>query len=332
MGGVDYRQHWFVGRCWTAGTSDCNTANRTTGGAIEFYRVLVVVSWPQKHCSGGTCAFYTSTLVSPASDPVFAAPTPAQTSSGGTPTPTATPAPSSSPAQPPAIWADRRTAGGGPALSIDNATVTVNGLIHSNADLQILSSAVIATPGTEYVTSRTITGSVFTGPAPVAVAAATPTSRNALDYMPGGSAATAAGAKYYAVNAASCSGGKWTYTDSQVPATATIVYVPCSLVVTNSAVNVTALLVASGTISVDRSNATIGNATDPKSTGLISASAASPAISISGSSLRIYGRVQAVSGGVGVTATGTSIRCGIVGNTVSIQGNAIDISTDGGCA
>ena len=71
IGGLTYRQNWYLGRCWQpAAGGDCGTAQAT--GYVEFFRVVVAVTWSERHCPGGTCSFVTSTLVSSASgEPVF---------------------------------------------------------------------------------------------------------------------------------------------------------------------------------------------------------------------------------------------------------------------
>jgi prepilin-type N-terminal cleavage/methylation domain-containing protein len=69
LNAVAYGQHWYVGRCWqpTAG-GDCVA----TAGDVGFFRVVVAVTWSEKHCPASACSYVTTTLVSSAaSDPVF---------------------------------------------------------------------------------------------------------------------------------------------------------------------------------------------------------------------------------------------------------------------
>jgi len=68
---VRYDQHWYVGRCWqsTAG-GDCGATQ--TAGSVEFFRVVLAVTWTANHCAGATCAYVTATLVSSAAgEPLF---------------------------------------------------------------------------------------------------------------------------------------------------------------------------------------------------------------------------------------------------------------------
>lgn len=76
VAGVTYQQHWYVGQCWqsddpgaTCGATDGTDAQ---GAADLLYvRVVVAVTWSHQSCPGGTCVYTTSTLTSPAADPVF---------------------------------------------------------------------------------------------------------------------------------------------------------------------------------------------------------------------------------------------------------------------
>jgi prepilin-type N-terminal cleavage/methylation domain-containing protein len=69
LNGVTYGQSWYVGRCWqpTAG-GDCAAAT----GDVGFFRVVVAVTWTEKHCPASACSYVATTLVSSAAgDPVF---------------------------------------------------------------------------------------------------------------------------------------------------------------------------------------------------------------------------------------------------------------------
>jgi prepilin-type N-terminal cleavage/methylation domain-containing protein len=72
VAGVRYQQNWYVGECWlafTAGARCLSTAS--TAQDVTFMRVVVAVTWPDRSCTAGLCVYDTTTLVSPASDPVF---------------------------------------------------------------------------------------------------------------------------------------------------------------------------------------------------------------------------------------------------------------------
>jgi hypothetical protein len=66
---VNYRQHWYIGQCWQPTTGgDCGP----TTAPVSMFRVVVAITWPDRHCPTGTCGYVTSTLISSASgDPVF---------------------------------------------------------------------------------------------------------------------------------------------------------------------------------------------------------------------------------------------------------------------
>ncbi|GAA3440881.1 putative Ig domain-containing protein [Planomonospora venezuelensis] len=81
VGGVEYEQHWYVGHCRQQGVSatgqtraceDPGLPDPEPGNVdVLFFRVVVAVTWDHRSCWGGRCAYVTSTLVSPATDPVF---------------------------------------------------------------------------------------------------------------------------------------------------------------------------------------------------------------------------------------------------------------------
>ncbi|OLB77077.1 MAG: hypothetical protein AUI14_17150 [Actinobacteria bacterium 13_2_20CM_2_71_6] len=71
LNGIGYDRYSFVGKCWSppAGGACVNPGNT---GDVEFYRVVVAVTWPGKNCAQALCAYFTSTLVSDGSgEPIF---------------------------------------------------------------------------------------------------------------------------------------------------------------------------------------------------------------------------------------------------------------------
>jgi prepilin-type N-terminal cleavage/methylation domain-containing protein len=71
VNGIGYGQNWYVGKCWQAlSGGDCTPTYVST--YVEFFRVLVAVTWPDNRCTNATCSYLTSTLVnSGSSEPVF---------------------------------------------------------------------------------------------------------------------------------------------------------------------------------------------------------------------------------------------------------------------
>jgi prepilin-type N-terminal cleavage/methylation domain-containing protein len=69
VNGVTYYQNWYVGRCWQPDAGgDCGAAT----GDVPFFRVVVAVTWSEKHCPNALCSYVTTTLVSSAPrDPLF---------------------------------------------------------------------------------------------------------------------------------------------------------------------------------------------------------------------------------------------------------------------
>jgi prepilin-type N-terminal cleavage/methylation domain-containing protein len=78
VGGAQYQQSWFVGRCWQTKADaellgDCLGTAPTGPGVVPvpFFRVVVAVTWPHKGCADTPCTYVASTLVSSSADPVF---------------------------------------------------------------------------------------------------------------------------------------------------------------------------------------------------------------------------------------------------------------------
>ncbi len=348
-----FEPRWYVGVCWLspAGPTDagCSLGNKASG--FSTFRVVVAVPWRSTECDGGRCWFTTSTLVTandstepifPGSPTVTPAPTPTTTP---TPTPTPTPAPTTvtpapttaTPAPtrvpgptPPALWADARSSSSPAALTITNvAAGTITGLVHSNSSLQITNSSGSMSPTLRVVSSFSKSNSnSFTNPGVNWTSATTPpASRSIADYRPGGAAAVAAGTGY---RRAPCASGTWAYNPAQV-AGATIVYTTCGIAFNTAGQTVPALIVAEGAITVSGTSMTFGSATNPWSTGILTASAASPAINFGGDATRIYGNVQALNGRVTTTARAMNFRCGILANTITLSGASPVVTVDNNC-
>ena len=76
VGGVEYRQSWYVGRCWqtkadstlvNTALGNCLAAQPTGIGviAVPIFRIVVAVTWQHNGCAASQCVYVTSTLVSP---------------------------------------------------------------------------------------------------------------------------------------------------------------------------------------------------------------------------------------------------------------------------
>jgi prepilin-type N-terminal cleavage/methylation domain-containing protein len=71
VNGISYGQNWYVGKCWQPPAGgDCGAT--ATSGYVEFFRVVVAVTWSARQCGSSACSYVTSTVVSnAASDPYF---------------------------------------------------------------------------------------------------------------------------------------------------------------------------------------------------------------------------------------------------------------------
>ncbi|GAA1794558.1 prepilin-type N-terminal cleavage/methylation domain-containing protein [Planosporangium flavigriseum] len=69
VNGVTYNRYWYLVKCWQAANS--GTCGSSTSD-VEFFRVIIAVTWRDSHCQGRTCAYTTATLVSTASgEPLY---------------------------------------------------------------------------------------------------------------------------------------------------------------------------------------------------------------------------------------------------------------------
>jgi len=308
VNGVPFARYWYVGRCWLTPTSTgCDVANKTATGAREFYRVVVGVTWPHAYCAPTDCGFVTSTLVTAnRRDPLFVVPSEANYA---------------------AVWAHRSSPGVNttPALRVSSNQGRITGLVHSNSDLEIGGSGISVGPTIEYVTAQRILAGGL--PAPEQVAVGSTRIRQVADHRPGGPAAVAAGAGYYAVPSSACTAGTWTYNGTGPAATATVVYVPC---VATLDANIKALVVAEGLIRARVNGLVYGDAANPGAGGLITNSNASPAIRLEASPIEVYGNVQAINGRVEVMSSMT-LHCGVTGDTVGLLSNRITVTVADGC-
>jgi prepilin-type N-terminal cleavage/methylation domain-containing protein len=69
--GVSYGQNWYVGKCWQADTGGDCTATSNPNYAM-YYRVVVAITYTERHCPSSTCSYIVVSLVNSFStDPVF---------------------------------------------------------------------------------------------------------------------------------------------------------------------------------------------------------------------------------------------------------------------
>jgi prepilin-type N-terminal cleavage/methylation domain-containing protein len=64
VAGVRYTQYDYVGICYQAESSAGELACAKATNDVRFLRVIVAITWPDRRCTGGTCSYTTSTLVS----------------------------------------------------------------------------------------------------------------------------------------------------------------------------------------------------------------------------------------------------------------------------
>jgi prepilin-type N-terminal cleavage/methylation domain-containing protein len=73
VNGLSYGQSWYIGECYQAlNGGDCIAAAAALVSPVTFYRVVVAVTWSEKHCPNSACSLVATTLVSGvAIEPLF---------------------------------------------------------------------------------------------------------------------------------------------------------------------------------------------------------------------------------------------------------------------
>ncbi|MDR7274630.1 putative Ig domain-containing protein [Catenuloplanes atrovinosus] len=64
LAGVQYRQNFYLGRCWQVARTGGACTTTKPADPVEFFRVVVGVTWPDHGCANGTCSYVTTTLIS----------------------------------------------------------------------------------------------------------------------------------------------------------------------------------------------------------------------------------------------------------------------------
>lgn len=89
VGGVEYQQSWYVGSCFqtkadsallSATVADCvGTEPAPSLVPVQYFRVVVSVTWKHTSCAGSQCVYVASTLINPNPEPLFDLKRPAPT-------------------------------------------------------------------------------------------------------------------------------------------------------------------------------------------------------------------------------------------------------------
>jgi len=228
----------------------------------------------------------------------------------------------------PALWANSSTASNG--LEVTGSGQTINGVTHSNREIKVSGSGKTFTGGTEYVQAITVTGSNNTfNPAPQQKpVAGFPVVYSLSSYRPGGTAAVAAGAKYFDKSAL-CSGNgsnrKWQPSGNLA---AGLYYANCDIQFSGSqvaAANVT--IVSEGAIKVSGSSNSFLNPFGSDGLLFLAGSASDKAIDLSGSGQTYRGALFAGSGGVSVSGSNQAFVCGIEAATIKISGSSTVVNS-----
>ncbi|HEX8001346.1 MAG TPA: LamG-like jellyroll fold domain-containing protein [Mycobacteriales bacterium] len=219
-----------------------------------------------------------------------------------------------------ALWAAGQESN---AIRISGSANEVVGLVHSNGGIGISGSGHLLLGGVEHHGTVDVRGSgSVIQPAPMAVPVADlPAVFVMADYLPGGRAAVATGARYHDIPATACRGGGWTPVR---PLVSGLYHVPCNVRLSGSDIGGQVTIASAGDIALSGSRARLSPFVD----GLlfVSASTGAHAVDLAGSGHVLQGSIFAAQGGVEITGSGNELDCGVVGRTVRIVGSRNTVS------
>ncbi len=64
IAGMTFQQYIYVGTCFAPAVAQGAMSCTKSTGSVEYYRVVVALTWPSRRCTGGTCSYVTATLIS----------------------------------------------------------------------------------------------------------------------------------------------------------------------------------------------------------------------------------------------------------------------------
>ena len=213
------------------------------------------------------------------------------------------------------------------AVNIAAADVTIEGMTHSGGGVTV-SAARVHGDAVEYGTALSVGPSSSTfGAVAQVTSPQSPAVADIGDYRPAGPVAQARGDDYHEVPATACSNGTWSVAAAGVPSG--VVYVPCAVEITKGG-TIHATIAAEGSISVKAAKVAVEptRATDPA----LVTGATGAAVTLLGADAHVSGAIVAASGQVSLAGARGLVRCGVLGETVSISGAKSRVSVDPGCA
>jgi hypothetical protein len=216
---------------------------------------------------------------------------------------------------PTGLWAQGNGSSG---IDWTGGANTVDGLVHSNSDIDIKGAKKTVNGQTRYVGSFSVRGRghTFSSP-PVQVAPAVwPFAFDAASYAPGGNLATALGSQYFDMSAACNADGEWELDKNTAPG---LYWVPCEVQLEGSKVVANVTVISTDTIKVAGSRHEIVPFVD--GLAFMTQSSDSNAIKISSSNSDFDGFLVARHGRIVVSASNQNFGCGLAANELKLGGS-----------
>ena len=212
-----------------------------------------------------------------------------------------------------ALWANATT--GDNNLQIVGTGQIVDGLTHSNTDLDVVGVDHQLLGGTEYRTTYDLVGTATVAPAAVhmPVAKPLPVTYDLGAYRPGGARAAAAGAQYFNLTS-SCASNLVTLRVNDI--VNGLYYSPCPVVVVGQDIQRDITVVSEDTVVAAASGVGLAPFID----GLLvaSSSTSEAAVKLAGSNTVFAGTTYAPSGRAIIAGTNTKVRCGVFAQRITV--------------
>ena len=215
------------------------------------------------------------------------------------------------------------------SLAITGNKNNVIGKIHSEASIVVKGNQNIFGESPEYVADIIIKGNKHIIPEGRKVEpGGLPRTWVIDDYRPGGFLALEAGDSYHVISENSCIDGLWSVDAKDIPDG--IVYVPCSVEIYGSDEIINATIVSDGSVLISGSRIILGQ-NKPGVPAVLTSYNKKDAFRISGANNQILGTVQALEGGVRIVGSKGLYRCGIIAQTIKIEGSNNEFVVDEEC-
>jgi hypothetical protein len=223
---------------------------------------------------------------------------------------------------PTGLWAQGTNADG---IDWTGGTSTVEGLVHSNEDINIRGAKKTVNGPTRYVGKLSVKGNrhTFSSTPEQVEPAAWPFAFDAASYAPGGSLAMALGGQYFDMSKVCDAHGNWSLERNMAPG---VYWVPCEVRTKGSRIEANVTVVSTDKIRVNGARHKITPFVD--ALAFITTSNDKNAIRISSSRSDIGGFIVARQGGIVLSGSRQNIGCGVAANELKLRGSNHTVGQD----